>query len=421
MKKLSFLPVLILSLLLSYSQIYAQRDYQIVQNFKTQYNQIKGSIKSADSLSQLTQISNQINKLKNDFADHKELLDKSLYPDDFDTMINKLDEDLTLRKGDFTQITILKAQVSQLNVQIELLNNKNASLIDQIQQFQEENKKDKGTIARLGRSISELRNSIRKRDRLVMTLIDSLLPSSYKENNKLSKKEKEQIFSEAKKANVIENIKNAINDNIKFLELTTLTPSDINSIKKQQSEFERVWKNTGPKIISIYSAHKQNMKNIRDIDSAFSMWNNAIVQEAWKSIGQKFLDYGINLEKFSNGNEFTRTVISYADDAIKNAKIKGNPAAKNSYSLFVDTLWYGKIKPNWVPYLKQNNMFTQAQQDTIESKLAEWKNTVIPSGFNWLYVVVIVLGIVLIILLVTIIRSSKKKKSVEDGKSEDNE
>ena len=60
----------------------------------------------------------------------------------------------------------------------------------------------------------------------------------------------------------------------------------------------------------------------------------------------------------------------------------------------------GEVKPTWVPYLLDNNMFTEAQKDSVDNKITEWKNAVYGSGFNWLYLVIGLLVIVIVILII---------------------
>ena len=63
----------------------AQSDYEIVQKFKQRYEQIEKEIQSADSLTELNSLIVKIDRLRNDNIEHKALLDKSLYRDNFDT------------------------------------------------------------------------------------------------------------------------------------------------------------------------------------------------------------------------------------------------------------------------------------------------------------------------------------------------
>ncbi|MHB1686041.1 MAG: hypothetical protein ACYCVH_01475 [Ignavibacteriaceae bacterium] len=411
MKKINILLTMIAIFLFLSCQIFAQQDYKTVENYKAKHKQIEEAIKSAGTLTDLDQVKTQIDQLSGDYMPHKELLDKSLYPDDFNSSIAKLNNELTLRQDDFGQISTLQTQVSRLQTQIDTLNQKNADLINQLQQMQTQNKKD---VARLDRIISELRYSLLKRDRLIMNMVDSLMPSSNLGSSTLTNSEQQRIYSETKKMDLISNIKKSIDDNIKFLNAAALTPNDLNSIKTQQHDFEKMWHNAGPQISNIYSRRHEDVKNLKDIDSALTSWDNAIVQQTWNSISQSFAMHGIILDKFSSGDEFTQAVSSYIDVAIKNISVSGEDA-KTTYRIFADTVWSGIVKPVWLPYLANNNMLTNTDRVSIEAKIAQWKNVAFPSSFFWLYILV---GIVIIVVIVLLVRSKSSIKHNIDVEGE---
>ncbi len=101
----------LLFLLFSYS-VLAQSDYETVQNFKTKAMAIDDSIKNATTLEDLQSAGDKIDQLRSDYLDKKDLLDKSLYPLDFNKTFENLRMAYDLRKGDFTKIDVLQTQVS---------------------------------------------------------------------------------------------------------------------------------------------------------------------------------------------------------------------------------------------------------------------------------------------------------------------
>jgi|GEM_PF-2036835 len=405
MKKMNLLIVIFSAVLLSSYISFAQQDYQTVQNFKAKVKQIDQAIQSASTADQLNQIKSQIDQLSSDYSSKKDLLDKSLYPDDFNGSITKLNDALTLRQGDFGQITNLQTQVTQLQAQIDTLNKKNSDLLDQLQQVQTQ---DKTNIAKLNKIIAELRYSLVKRDRLIMSMIDSLMPSNLIGNENLTNSEQQKIFSRTKKLDMISNIKKSIDDNIKFLSTAALTPNDLNSIKQQQQQFKKMWNTVGPQIIGIYSRRHEDVKNLKDIDADLISWDNAIMQEAWNSINQSFAVHGIILNQFSNGEEFTQSLSSFINDEIQNAS-SNQEESKASYHVFVDTVWTANVKPNWLPFLEDNQLITSSQTSTIEAKIAQWKSVAVAGSFSWLYIVVPLLLIIIIVIIVKM-RSSKNKQ-----------
>jgi predicted nucleic acid-binding Zn-ribbon protein len=401
---------LLLCLIFSYS-LFAQSDYEIVQNFKSKAMAINDSIKQASSLVELQRAQSSIDQLRNKYVDKKELLDKSLYPLDFNKTFENLQAAYDLRKGDFTQIDVLQTQVTGLKEQVDTLNKRNTDLISRVQLLEAESKKDKSRIVQLERSLADLKASLAKRDELVISMIDSLIPPSYRQKSVLSSEEKEKVYSEVEKNSVLNNIKRSLRDNIRFLQVANLNPEDITEIKKQQEQFAKVWKSVGPKLVNVYSEKKAGANDLKDIETYFATWRNALSQEAWHSIRLTFADYGINLKSFSNGKQFAQSATSFIDNEIKNISVKGKKESQNIFKSFADSAWYGEVKPTWTSYLTDNKMFTGGQKDTIENKISEWKSDVYGSSFTWLYYVIGLLIVVIVILI--ILRRKPKQPTTE--------
>jgi hypothetical protein len=239
-------------------------------------------------------------------------------------------------------------------------------------------------------------------------MIDSLMPANLRNKGTLTNQEKQNIFSESRKKNILENIQLAIRDNIRFLQATSLKPDDIGAIKQKERAFEKTWTSFGPRLIEIYSERGKSIRDAQRIDSAFAAWHNAIITETWNSINTDFSNAGINLSKFANGQQFTNVVENYIHDQIKNAKTEGKESEAD-YMTFADSAWFGNIKPTWVAYLMDSNMLTEAQQDTIEANISEWKDAAMP-GHEWMIYLVIALVAIIVVLL--FIKLSPKRKPV---------
>ena len=214
MKIKLIISIIVIHFLLGMNLLFAQSDYEIVQNFRERVNEIKQDIRNADSLAALIEVEPGIEKLRSDFISNKELLDKSLYPDNFDGSIQNLRSEYTLRQGDFTQIETLHTEVTGLRVDIDTLNRRNRELTVQ---FEELEKQTGERIAALEKTIARLNASLKKRDQVVMSMIDSLLPPSFRDGETLSPREKQEVISEAEQSNVLYHIKRAVSDNIRFI------------------------------------------------------------------------------------------------------------------------------------------------------------------------------------------------------------
>ena len=385
--------ILSLTLLIISNQLFAQSDYEIVQSFKQKYKQLENAINKSKKLEELNSIVADIDRFRNEYVEHKTLLDKSLYPDNFDKTFEKLNMSFVIRNQNFTTIDVLQTENLELKEQVAFLNKRNTELINKIQEYEYLDKKDVNKVAELDALVRELKRSLRKRDELIVSIVDSLLPQQMMEQTQLSSLERNSIYIEAEKNNVLSNVKRSLLDNVRFIELTTLEPDDLNEIKKQQNQFAEFWQSSGAKLIDIYAGKNKKSKEIKEIDSLFSMWNLSLEQEVWRNIREEFSYNNINLIEFTNGEEFTNVLISFIDDAIKNIGVKSPEGSNLTYSSFSDSTWFKVISPNWVPYLIDNEMLDLEQKSNVEVKISDWKGRLTPSSFDWMYVLVAVIAV----------------------------
>ncbi len=409
MKKNIFINILIA--LLAFN-LFAQSDYEIVQSFKTRYQQFEQQIKNAVTVEELNALTGEIERFKNEYSTYKELLDKSLYPDNFEKSFDKLGNSLVLRKTDFVQIETLQTEVVTLRSEVDELNKKNAELLNQIQLLEVQRKKDAETIAQLEKLVSELRATLKKRDELVYAIIDSLAPKLSGDVSALTQKEKEQIVAETEKKNVLYIVKKSLRDNTRFLEVTTLKPEDLKDVKEEQSNFVSMWQKIGPKLVDVYVGRKDKAQELKDIDALFTSWKTGIQREAWESIREDFALNNINLQSFYNGNEFTEIITAFINDEIKSYGVKSKEESLRIYNVFVDSVWYKTVSNEWMPYLLENNMITTQQKEIIEKKIAEWKEVISPKDLTLIYVGVGVL--IVIIVAFFLLRKKNGSKTVQN-------
>ena len=411
MKSNNFIITFVVLLLSGYFfLVTAQSDYAIVESFKAKSDSISSRIETADSLQQLGPVAEQIVELEQQFKAHKTLLDKSLYPHDFSRSIANLRNEFLIRQRDFITIDILQATVAELSLHVEFLNERNNELLGKIQDLEAIQNKDKKTIARLENLTTDLRASIYKRDRMVIEMVDSLMPPLMREKASLTAEDKQEIISGEEKGNVLTNVKRTINDNTTFLEVTSLKPNDLTEIKKQQGEFSKTWRYIGLKLIDVYAADEKKSGEIQTIDSLFSRWYKAVDKEAWYTIREEFAENGIQLQSFTDAEQFTAVVVAFINDEIKNIGVKSETESKNVYDNFADSTWFASIEPNWMPYLLDNKLITDVQKDEIENKISEWKSGIYP--FNWWIYLIIALVIIGALIFIVMRRKPKSEDEV---------
>lgn len=398
-------------MLLICSSAFAQSDYEKTQNFKTRYKQLEEAIKNAVSLEECSVIESNIAKLKEDFAHDKSLLDKTLYPENFDSSFGKIEKALETRKGDFTQIVELTTEVGTLKTQVTELSEKNQNLIVQIRQLNLKGERDAATISSLQKLVAQLKSNIQQRDILVRDIVDSLLAEFVNAPSSLNEAEKQSIISKVDSRNLFYNIERTISDNIQFMKVTQLVPEDLANMKKQHKDFNKVWKQIGPKLADVYLTKRDKSMEIASIDNLFAEWNQRINEEMWSRVNKLFREKQISLLQFSSGDQFTNSAVSFIDDEIKNLGVKSSDESESVFYTFTDSVYFKTVEPMWIPILIENKMMSEANKDTIESRLAQWKDKVAPaSAFNWLYIGLVA---VIVFLVVAYFMKGRKKQNIE--------
>jgi hypothetical protein len=225
----------------------------------------------------------------------------------------------------------------------------------------------------------------------------------------LPQQDKDEVYSEVERTNVLSVIKKSLKDNSKLLEVTSLNSGDLEEVKEQQQEFVTMWRKIGPKLVDVYQEQKNKTAELNEIDFLFKEWDKYISREAWESIREEFALYGINLKRFSSGKEFTDVLTEFAEDEIKNYGVKNKEESELTYKQFTDSVWFKSVSPEWIPYLVENNLLSDEQKNQIEGKIAKWKAIVDPSSLAWVYIVIAVILINGVVFYV--IKKRKGKKS----------
>ncbi len=413
--KFFFLIFLLTAFVLN-QNIFAQSDREKVTSFDSQFKQYENAIKNAASLDECNIIGENIEKLRVEFADSKTLIEKSLQIN-YDEEFLKISRALEVRKGDFTQIVQLTTEVGSLKDKVSELSQQNEGLISQIKQLNIRSAKDAATITSLTRLVSQLRSNIEQRDELVRGIVDSLLQEFVKTPGTLNDAEKQVIYKRVDNGNLFYNIERTISDNVQFMKVTQMKAEDLSKMKEQYKDFNKVWRQVGPKLAEVYLNRRDKAAQVANIDAMFTDWNIRINDEMWGQVNKLFRDYKLALLPFKGGEQFVNSVTSFVDDEIKNYGVKSKTESENTFFAFTDSVYFKTVQPVWVPVLIENNLMTEANKDSVEKRIATWKEKVAPaSKMNWVY---IVSGVVIIALFIAYFMKGKKKQVTVDEKKED--
>jgi hemerythrin-like domain-containing protein len=412
--------VLLLLVAVGISPARQQSDRAIVDKFEKTVRDLYRSADSAKTVQDCADISASIEELQKEFIDYKDLLDRSLYPDDYSKTLANLKGRLFVRQKDLGVIEIQLARIVELEGQVKELSGKISTLA-------QENDRLAGTIKTLTATyalttkalesnqavldslntvIGKLRQNLQERDNLIFALVDSLFKQYDKDVASMSDVEKQGFSTKLDRRNVFIILKKSLADNIQFLESTNLSPKDYVEIARQHQRFASQWKGLGPKLANIYLSGKQKKNEVAAVDSMLSMWSAKVDVSTWKALASLLNKGNVQLNPFSNGSEFTANFTEYIQNEIKNAKQEPEDVRAKRFNTFNDMAWKNDVKPIWLPTLLENGKITADQKTEIENTFKSWQSAVTP-------VSPIVYGLVIILIAIVFWSLSRyiRKKS----------
>ena len=401
-------------------------DFTTVQQFQADVKTVEANITNAKTSQDCSDIGASIARLETTFSGDRELLNKTLYPDDYEKVIEKLHAKLALRQQDLStigsqgvRIAELETKIKELSDQLTKLNAENEKLSDDIKQLSSNIQKLTGNdfnaatpIDSLRALIVQLRQGLQQRDQLIYALADSLFLQYDKNIGEMKDVEKQSLTGKLESHGILSNIKRSIQDNLAFLEATQLKGTDMVTLVRQQQQFASQWKGLSQKISALYvqksiskgKIGKSSASETASVDSLLAAWGSKVDASLWRSLNQLFKDHGFVVKDFGNGQEFAVNFSSFIEEQTQNTKQDNKDTRYKFYQNFEDGVWKGEFGVVWLPALVQTQKITAEQKKDIEDKIALWQSSVQP-GTHWITDVLILAGLgVVAIALVWMVR-----------------
>ena len=380
-------------------------DFEIVKSFQAKYKVIKEAIREAKTVQECAEINANIADLEKEYAADTTLLNNALYPHKYDDEINNVQVDLQMTQSKFgiiesqvNRISELEFQVRTLSGKIDSLTNANSKLMASLEVMANALVKNKTMIDSLNRIISRLRQGLRARDAAIFALVDSMFMQYGTNLQTLPENQKGMLIGKMRRHNVVGAIRQAAEQNLKFLETTELTGNDLVQMLKEQHKFGSYWKGLGPRLATLYVNSRDREREVANIDTLISRWGRKADSTLWAGLYKEFTDNKIPVDTFSNAREFVTSLSNYFDTQGGNLKVSGTERVSR-LRYFLNHVWYPSINSQWLPMLVNEGVLTQAQDNQLQNELMAWKEASKPS-YTLLYIVIIlVLAAVLVFFL----------------------
>lgn len=334
---------------------------EIKKDFETRFVLLTKNLNSAESEAALTKLLADVTAFEAEFKPHQEFLNKAVFPDGYDGLIDRLHKSKELAEKKI-RASQLEKEIASLNDQVQSLKEENASLRAQLTKAQAE-------LASLKKTIAMLQDEIQKRDEAVFALVDSLFVKY--DTDQISGTDMKKL-SVLEKKNVVASIKRSVNDNVMFLSSASFSPQQIPQLLNEQRRFESSWKGVGQKLAKAYVPTSQQGKEVAEIAGLIANWRTLTDGVFWKGVNDVFAAEKLPIAPFNNGEEMYANIVKFIDEESKNAAQRSTSEQTQIFEAFAYKTWGSKIKPSWIPVMMRHGMFTEEQMTEIDAKTKAW-------------------------------------------------
>lgn len=354
---------LLVGLFLLLGSVNAQERTQseIKKDFETRFVLLTKNLNSAENEETLTKLVADVAAFESEFKPHQEFLNKAVFPDGYDGLIDRLKKSKELADKKI-RASQLEKEIASLTGQVQSLKEENASLRSQLAKAQAE-------LATLKKTIAMLQTEIQKRDEAVFALVDSLFVKY--DTDQLSGTDMKKL-SVLEKKNVVASIRRSVNDNILFLSSASFSPQQIPQLLNEQRRFESSWSGVGQKLSKAYVPASQQGKEVAEIAGLIANWRTLTDGVFWKGVNEVFAAEKLPIAPFNNGEEMYTNILKFIDEESRNTAQRTPAEQSAMFEAFAYKTWGSKLKPSWVPVMMRHGMFTEEQLNEIDARTKLW-------------------------------------------------
>lgn len=116
------------------------------------------------------------------------------------------------------------------------------------------------------------------------------------------------------------------------------------------------------------------------------------------------------MESFNSSEKFVETVSNYIDSQMVKMDEIGHDASFEQFTKFEKEIWQDELRSVWLPILSDNQMLSDQQLGTLESKMDKWESLYDTDSINLWYFAGAAVIIALLILAFILGGKAKEKK-----------
>lgn len=403
MKKVTTTTISTLAVLLlfaSSSVIAQQSDYQLLQDFRADYNEITQNIEDAESSEDISAIADQIDEFEAEYSEHESLLNATLYPDTFEDRLSLLRTSLTGSEREFNTIEELNERIAELQGEIDDYRSQVGQMDEESEALRQRIERSTANERRLSDLVSQYRQNLESRDDFVSDFLENLL-NRYQAMDSETQSEIAEA-SESLEDDPLALLRTIISEYINQADRETgLDAPDYLRLRAQHAYFARVWDRVGEQMSNAYASDTP-VEARQEITDLLSAWQASVDNRLWNALSTDFNQNGIELPAFTSADAFNNALNTFVDNASSIASEQNDEADLQLYESF-SNYWNSTVKADWGEYLTTGNVLSQGQIAAIDVKVGEWARDAEPVSNLMFILFLISLAVIigLIVLLVT--------------------
>lgn len=388
-----------------------QSDYEIQKSFKTKYARFQQQVEQVEAPDSAQALIAAIKEFDQQYNKHAELLDKALYPDTYDQRIEKLKRSsvvamqrLSTIKQQNTKLEELQTQLTSYEKDLQQLNQRSDSLKQAMSKSIQSEK-------RLSDMLREYRQSLEKRDELILAFIDSIV-GTYQKMDLKALEDLENIDEKSRLAsngNALKMIQRITAENLQILQKNTdkLRLQDYMRMAGVQQQFGKMWKQLGDKIVQVYNGNDAKAM-AGEVDQNIEKWSQLLKQQTLAALQDTLKQYDVAVGKFQTPDELYSSLDSYLDQQIKQSK---KSSSKANYSRFKNfQSFWNNVEVQWSSNLVDAGLLSQPQMATLNDKVDTWGQHAQPGSDNLLVYLLGASVLLAVALGVMLIRERKNNR-----------
>lgn len=385
-------------LLIASSAVFAQQsDYQIQQDFRSDYTELSERLENATTADEFAELEEEIAALEAEYSEHASIINSAIYPETFSERITSFRTETEQGRINAEKVDQLNEEISGLMDEMDQFRERLTEMDSQSDQLRAEIEQSEENERQQAALIRQYRQNIEQRNSFVMGFLEELL-------SKYEAFDPSEMDGDAERMddNPIQLISTIIAEYINSVDQSSdLAPSDYIGMRAQHAYFDDVWGRIGENLAQTFSPDEP-VQAEQEITDQLAAWQASIDNKLWDSLTTSFNQNNIQLDTFTSSETFNTALNTYVDNAIEES-LESN--TEEDYEVFrnFNSYWNNTVKAEWGDNLTQGNVLSQSQIASIDIKLSQWGEAATPTSnlMFILFLISIAVIIGLIVLLIT--------------------